>query len=261
MTAAALLEVRGLSCHFGGIHAVAELDMELPPARITALIGPNGAGKSTVINLLCGFLTPTGGTVWLKGDNVTGYGPHRLARAGLVRTFQNGRLFSRLTVLENALAGNSGRGETNLLEVVLRTKRYRDYEQRLTERARALLDDFGLSADAGRLVSELPYGKQRQVEIARALVGAPEILLLDEPAAGLNSREQETLADYLRRLRTAGMTILLVEHHMGMVMQLADSVVVLNFGRKIFEGTATETQNSPVVAEAYLGRRGQHASL
>jgi len=259
MTAAALLEVRSLSCHFGGIQAVAELDMELPPAKITALIGPNGAGKSTVINLLCGFLSPTGGTVRLKGDDVTGYGPHRLARAGLVRTFQNGRLFSRLTVLENALVGNSGRGEANLLEVVLRTKRYRDYEQRLTERARALLDDFGLSADAGRLVSELPYGKQRQVEIARALVGAPEILLLDEPAAGLNSREQEALADYLRRLRAGGMTILLVEHHMGMVMQLADSVVVLNFGRKIFEGTAAETQNSPVVAEAYLGRRGQHA--
>lgn len=261
MAGTALLEVNGLSCHFGGIHAVADFDMRLPSGKITALIGPNGAGKSTVINLLCGFLRPTSGTVRLKNEDVTGYAPHRLARAGLVRTFQNGRLFSRLTVLENTLVGDSGRGEPNFAEVVLRTKRYRDGEQRLKARAQALLDDFRLSPDAGRLVSELPYGKQRQVEIARALVGAPEILLLDEPAAGLNSREQETLADYLRRLRAAGMTILLVEHHMGMVMQLADSVVVLNFGRKIFEGTAAETQNSPVVAEAYLGRRGQHASV
>jgi ABC-type branched-subunit amino acid transport system ATPase component len=261
MAGVTLLEVDGLNCRFGGVQAVSELDMRLPPGKITALIGPNGAGKSTVINLLCGFLRPSAGTVRLKGGDVTGYAPHWLARAGLVRTFQNGRLFGRLTVLENVLLGNSGRHEASLLEVVLRTRRCREDEVKLKARARTLLDDFGLSPDAERLVTELPYGKQRQIEIARALLGAPEVLLLDEPAAGLNSREQETLAEYLRRLRAQGMTILLVEHHMGMVMQLADSVVVLNFGRKIFEGTAAETQNSPVVAEAYLGRRGQHVGL
>ncbi len=258
---AALLELQALTCHFGGLHAVSGLDMQLPAGQITALIGPNGAGKSTVINILCGFLLPTGGRVLLKGNDVTGQPPHRLAKAGLVRTFQTGRLFSRLTVFENALVGNSSRADASLFDIILRTKRYRNEELTLEERAREYLGQFDLLADAQRLVTELPYGKQRQIELVRALVGAPEIMLLDEPAAGLNSAEQENLTGYLRGLRLQGMTILLVEHHMGMVMQLADHVVVLNFGRKIFEGTAAETQNSAIVAEAYLGRRAQHAGL
>jgi branched-chain amino acid transport system ATP-binding protein len=258
---AALLELQALTCHFGGLQAVSGLDMQLPAGQITALIGPNGAGKSTVINILCGFLLPTGGRVLLKGNDVTGQPPHRLAKAGLVRTFQNGRLFSRLTVFENALVGNSSRAEAGLFDIILRSKRYRNEELTLEERAREYLGQFDLLADAERLVTELPYGKQRQIELVRALVGAPEIMLLDEPAAGLNSGEQENLTCYLRGLRSQGMTILLVEHHMGMVMQLADHVVVLNFGRKIFEGTAAETQNSAIVAEAYLGRRAQHAGL
>jgi ABC-type branched-subunit amino acid transport system ATPase component len=261
MTSAALLEVRKLTCHFGGLHAVSELDMQLPPGQITALIGPNGAGKSTVINLLCGFLLPTGGHVLLKGKEVTGQPPHRLAKAGVVRTFQNGRLFSRLTVFQNALVGNSSRAISSLLDVILRTKRYRAEEQDLEERTRKYLEEFDLLADGDRPVTELPYGKQRQIEIVRALVGAPEILLLDEPAAGLNSAEQESLATYLYGLRSKGMTILLVEHHMGIVMRLADNVIVLNFGKKIFEGSASETQKSPIVAEAYLGRRGRHAGM
>jgi branched-chain amino acid transport system ATP-binding protein len=261
MEDAALLEVQALHCQFGGLRAVSGLDMQLPRGQITALIGPNGAGKSTVINLLCGFLAPTEGRVLLRGNDVTGQLPHRLAKAGMVRTFQNGRLFSRLSVFENVLVGNSSRAGAGLFDVVLRTRRYWDEEQKWNDRARAYLKEFDLLADANRLVTELPYGKQRQIEMVRALVSAPDIMLLDEPAAGLNSAEQENLTAYLRRLRSKGMTILLVEHHMGMVMQLADSVVVLNFGKKIFEGTVAETQNSPLVAEAYLGRRRQHAVM
>jgi branched-chain amino acid transport system ATP-binding protein len=257
----ALLELQGLTCHFGGLHAVSELDMQLPRGQITALIGPNGAGKSTVINLLCGFLVPTSGRVLLKGNDVTGQPPHRLAEAGLVRTFQNGRLFARLTVFQNALVGNSSRAKAGLFDIILRNKRFRTEERTLEERAREYLHELDLLAEADRAVTELPYGKQRQVELVRALVGAPEIMLLDEPAAGLNSAERGSLTAYLRGLRAKGMTILLVEHHMGMVMQLADHVVVLNFGKKIFEGTAAQTQSSPVVAEAYLGRRARHAVM
>jgi branched-chain amino acid transport system ATP-binding protein len=261
MVQPALLLVQGLDRHFGGVHAVSGLDMQLPAGQITALIGPNGAGKSTVINLLSGLLLPTAGRVLLRGEDVTGQAPHRLAKAGLVRTFQNGRLFRRLSVFENVLIGNSARATASFLDVVMRTPRYRTEERRWKERAREYLREFGLLTDANRLVTELPYGKQRQIEIVRALVGAPEIMLLDEPAAGLNSAEQDTLTAYLRELRSRGMTILLVEHHMGMVMQLADNVIVLNFGKKIFEGTTAETQSSPIVADAYLGRRGHHAVM
>ena len=250
------LELKGLECAFGGLRAVAELDMTIAKGQITALIGPNGAGKSTVINILSGLLSPTAGRVVFMGEDVTGTSPHRLAKAGLVRTFQNGRLFKRLSVFENCLAGNSSRMQSGVLEIVLRTPRFRREERDVADRARAYLDEFGLLGEADRLVTELPYGKQRQIEIVRALVGQPSVLLLDEPAAGLNSVEQESLTAYLRKLRATGLTILLVEHHMGMVMQLADHMVVLNFGKKIFEGTAAETQKSAIVAEAYLGRRG-----
>jgi branched-chain amino acid transport system ATP-binding protein len=256
-----LLELQALTCHFGGLQAVSELEMQLPRGHITALIGPNGAGKSTVINLLCGFLPPTSGRVLLRGNDVTGQPPHQLAKAGMVRTFQSGRLFSRLTVFQNALVGNSSRANANLFDIMLRNKRFRDEERHLEERAREYLSQFDLLADGDRFVTELPYGKQRQIELVRALVASPEIMLLDEPAAGLNSAERESLTEHLRGLRAKGLTILLVEHHMGMVMQLADHVVVLNFGRKIFEGTTAETQKSPVVAEAYLGRRAQHAHM
>ncbi|MFL6797560.1 MAG: ABC transporter ATP-binding protein [Xanthobacteraceae bacterium] len=255
------LEVQDLTCHFGGLQAVSQVDMLLPKGQITALIGPNGAGKSTAINLLCGFLRLTSGRVMLNGNDVTGKPSHELAKAGMVRTFQNGRLFSRLTVLQNALVGNSSRARAKLIDVVLRTKRFRTEERELEERARQYLEQFGLWTDADRLVTELPYGKQRQIELVRALVSAPDVMLLDEPAAGLNSAEQESLTQYLVGLRAKGMTVLLVEHHMGMVMQLADQVIVLNFGKKIFEGTAKEAQASPRVAEAYLGRRSQHAGM
>ena len=261
MAGDAILEVQGLECKFGGLLAVASFDMQVAKGRITALIGPNGAGKSTVINLLSGFLTPTSGRVIFKSKNVTGLPTHELAKGGLVRTFQNGRLFKRLSGFENTLVGNSANAKARMIDIVLRTGRFRREQQALEERARSCLAELHLLADAERMVSELPYGKQRQIELARALVGGPDVLLLDEPAAGLNTGEQRELAEFLRKLRERGLTILLVEHHMGLVMRLADHVVVLNFGRKIFEGSPAETQQSAEVAEAYLGRRGRHAVL
>jgi branched-chain amino acid transport system ATP-binding protein len=259
MVERALLETRNLDCQFGGLHAVSGLDMSIAAGQITALIGPNGAGKSTTINLLCGFLAPSSGHILLGGNDVTGLPPHRLAKMGMVRTFQSGRLFARLSVLENALVGSSSHVRASMFDAVCRTARFRLEEEQLVERARGYLKEFDLLADADRPVTELPYGKQRQIEFIRALVGAPDILLLDEPAAGLNTGELEGLTAFLRALRARGLTMLLVEHHMGMVMKLADKVVVLNFGKKIFEGTTGEVQKSAAVAEAYLGRRGQHA--
>lgn len=253
----AILELKSLDCSFGGLRAVDGLDMTVRKGTITALIGPNGAGKSTVINLLSGSLTPTSGRVMLDGNDVTGVPAHRLSKQGLVRTFQNGRLFKRLSVFENALVGRSALTRSSMLDIVFRTRRFSEEERELEEKALGYLKDLDLLADRDRIVTELPYGKQRQVEFVRALIGSPRILLLDEPAAGLNSAEQAELANYLAKLRADGLTILLVEHHMGVVMPLADHVVVLNFGKKIFEGTASETQNSDVVIEAYLGRRGR----
>ncbi len=261
MAGGTILEVQGLECKFGGLLAVASFDMQVAEGRITALIGPNGAGKSTVINLLSGFLRPTSGHVILKGRDVTRQPTQELAKAGLVRTFQHGRLFKRLSGFENTLVGNSANASARMIDIVLRTRRFRREQQVLEERARDCLAQLHLLSDAERMVSELPYGKQRQMELARALVGGADVLLLDEPAAGLNTGEQRELADFLCRLRERGLTVLLVEHHMGLVMQLADHVVVLNFGRKIFEGSPAETQQSTEVAETYLGRRGRHAVL
>ena len=256
-----MLEVAGLTKRFGGLVAVAGLDIAVPPATINALIGPNGAGKSTVINLLCGFTRPSEGRVRFDGKDITGRAPHRIAAAGMVRTFQSGRLFRRLTVLENVLVGGNTALRAGMVETVLRLPSFRREEAALEERARHFLAQSGLTGDADRLVGELPYGKQRKVEIARALVGGPRMLLLDEPAAGLNSAEVEALGAFLKLLRDDGLAMLLVEHHMGMVMKLADRVTVLNFGERIFEGVPAEVAASETVIEAYLGRRKRHAVL
>jgi branched-chain amino acid transport system ATP-binding protein len=256
-----ILDVRGLSRNFGGLQAVGDVDLTVPRGRILALIGPNGAGKSTTVNLLVGVLVPTAGRISLEGADITGQAPHVVARAGLVRTFQNGRLFPRLTVLENVMVGADARFRTSLAGAILRTGSSRREEAMLRDQAHALLASLGLGADAGRSPRELPYGKQRKLEIARSLILEPRVLMLDEPAAGLNSGEVEDLIAFVNGLRDGGLSILLIEHNMGLVMRLADRIAVLNFGRKIADDVPAAIRNNETVIEAYLGRGKQHAEV
>jgi ABC-type branched-subunit amino acid transport system ATPase component len=256
-----ILSVRGLSHRFGGLLAVSALDLDIGRGAVHALIGPNGAGKSTLVNLLSGALTPRAGRISFDGTEVAGLPMHRVARAGLARTFQNGRLFRRLSVIENVLIGAERRFRASLLAVLARSPGFRAEERQLAAGALALLDMLGMAADADRPVSTLPYGKQRKLEIARALILEPKLLLLDEPAAGLNSGEVDALTQVIEELRRRGLTILLIEHNMGLVMRLADRITVLNFGRKIAEGTAGDIADDEQVIEAYLGRGAAHARL
>jgi branched-chain amino acid transport system ATP-binding protein len=253
--AEAILAVRSLSRSFGGLQAVNAVSLDVPRGTLLALIGPNGAGKSTTVNLLSGVLQPTAGSVALAGADITGLPAHAVARAGLVRTFQNGRLFTRLPVIENVLVGAHARFASGFCAAVFRSSRFRREELALRERAYELLAGLGLAADAQREVRALPYGKQRKIEIARALILQPQVLMLDEPAAGLNTGEVEELIAYVHALRAGGLSILLIEHNMGLVMRLADRIAVLNFGQLIADGTPDEVRNNEAVIEAYLGRR------
>ena len=254
-TPANILTVRGLSRRFGGLQAVSALDLDLPQGTLLALIGPNGAGKSTTVNLLAGVLAPSTGRITLGTQDLTGRPAHAVARAGLVRTFQNGRLFTRLSVLDNVLVGADARYQCGFWGSVLRSPASRAEQRAQRERALELLAGLGLAGDAQREVRELPYGKQRKIEIARALIMQPQVLMLDEPAAGLNSGEVEELIAYVSALRAKGLSILLIEHNMGLVMRLADRIAVLNFGQLIADGAPAEVRANEAVIEAYLGRR------
>jgi ABC-type branched-subunit amino acid transport system ATPase component len=252
------LRLESTSMHFGGVKAVEELSMTVEAGTLHSLIGPNGSGKSTTINVLSGVYRPTAGRVLLGDHDITRAKPHDRVSKGLARTFQNIRLFKDMSVLDNVMVGRHSRMSAGLAGVLL-SPRARREEGLCAERALAELEFLGLHGYATAPAGSLAYGRQRLLEIARALATEPKVLLLDEPAAGLNEHETEQLTGVLRRIAARGITIFLVEHDMPLVMGLSDRITVLNFGRKIAEGTPAEIQTHPEVVSAYLGAEKEDA--
>jgi ABC-type branched-subunit amino acid transport system ATPase component len=249
-----MLRLDGVSKFFGGLPALQDVSISVPAGRLTALIGPNGAGKSTLINCMTGVLSPSAGSIRFLDQDIAGLPAHRITRLGIHRTFQNLRLFPRLSVLENVLTGLTCEGGESMFMAMLRLPYLRHRERQLKLRALEAMDQFGLADKAQWPAGVLAYGDKKRVELARAIVGKPRLLLLDEPVAGLNAEETAAVGEQLRNLRRAGHTILLVEHDMDLVMNIADLVVILDSGRCIATGTAGEVRRNPLVLEAYLGR-------
>jgi len=249
-----VLTIEKLTKYFGGVPALDEVSFECPAGRITTLIGPNGAGKSTLINCVTGVLTPDRGSVRLNGTEICGEPAHRIPYHGIARTFQNLALFPRLSVLENVLSGLTVEAEKGFLKSIFRPPSTRNRERRLRLKTREMLDRFALADKADWPVSILSYGDRKRVEIARALVSEPRVLLLDEPVAGLNVGESAAIGAEILRLRNLGLTILLVEHDMDLVMAVSDVIVVLDSGERIAQGPPQSIRHNPKVIEAYLGR-------
>lgn len=250
----AILDVRNLSISFGGLHAVDDFNLTIEKGQLYGLIGPNGAGKTTVFNLLTGVYKPTEGIIRLDGEDITGKSTIEINKNGIARTFQNIRLFKQLTVLDNVKAALHNHHSYSTITGILRLPRYFKVEKEMNEKAMDILKVFDLDKEAGNLASNLPYGKQRKLEIARAIATDPKLLLLDEPAAGMNPNETQELMDTIRFVRDRfDTTILLIEHDMKLVGGICEELTVLNFGQVLTQGKTEEVLNNPAVITAYLG--------
>ena len=248
-----VLELKNITKNFGGISALTDVSFKINKGDIFGLIGPNGAGKTTMFNVITNMFLPTSGEIYFHGEKISGIKPHKITDKGICRTFQNIRLFSQMTVLENVLVGGHCRSNSGVFRSVFRTKSQRIEEENTHKVATELLDLVGLSNFEDVIAENLAYGQQRRLEIARALASNPSLLLLDEPAAGMNETETENLFELIKKVQQRGVTVLLIEHDMPFVMKLCDRIAVLNFGKKLAEGTPEEIQNNQEVIEAYLG--------